>query len=68
VDIFRVVCFVQDMDVRMSGTVTLFEEFHSMRNVMDRVLGDFKADDNLSVSTEIDVFRNCFRVLPFLQE
>jgi hypothetical protein len=49
--------------------VTLFEERFGVNAIMDRMLGDLQAgDDLLIISTEIEVFRNLFLVLPVLQE
>ena len=57
-DLFGVVSFVHDIEVRMSGSVTLFEEFFSVRDIMDRMLGDLQAGDNLSISISRD---RCFQ-------
>lgn len=48
-DLFGVVSVTPDIEVRVSGSVTMFEEFLGMRNVMDRVLGDLQAGDNLKI-------------------
>jgi hypothetical protein len=39
-DLFGVVTFVHDIEVRMSGLLTLFQEWFSVKNIMDRMLGD----------------------------
>jgi hypothetical protein len=68
-DFFRIISFIQDIKVRTPNLVALFQEFFSMRYIMDRMLGDLQAgDDLLIISTEIEVFRNLFLVLPVLQE
>jgi hypothetical protein len=46
-DLFGIVSFVHDIKMRRSGPVTLFEEFFSVRNIMDRVLGDLETGDDL---------------------
>ena len=38
----------------MSDSVTLFQEFLSMRDIVDRMLGDFQTGDNLSISANRD--------------
>jgi len=48
-DLFGVVSFVHDIEVRMSDTVTLFQEFFGVRDIMDRMLGDLQAGYNLSI-------------------
>lgn len=68
-DLFGVLSFVHDVEGRMSDTATLFEEYLTMRDIMDRMLGDLQTGDNLSIRiTEIDVFRNRFLVLPVRQK
>ena len=57
-DLFGVVTFVHDIEVRMSGSVTLFEEFLGMRNIMDRMLGDLQTGDNLLIGIDGD---GCFQ-------
>jgi hypothetical protein len=47
VDLFGVVSFVHDIEVGLSGSVSLFQEFFSVRDIVDRVLGYFQAGDNL---------------------
>jgi hypothetical protein len=48
-DFFGVVSLVHDIELRMPDTVTLFQEFFGMRNIMDRILGDLQSGDNLSI-------------------
>ena len=38
----------------MSGPVTLFKEFFSMRDIVDRVLGDLQTGDNLLIRINSD--------------
>ena len=57
-DLFGVVTFVHDIEVRRSGSVTLLEEFLGMRNVMDRMLGDLQTGDNLLIRVNGD---GCFQ-------
>ena len=69
VNIFRIVSFIEDVGIRFSRSVTLNEEFFRVRDVMDRfweILNPVMICR--SVSTEIEVFRNRFRVFPVLQE
>jgi len=47
VDLFSIVPFVHDVEVGLSGSVTLFQKFFSVRDIMDRVLGDLQTGDNL---------------------
>jgi hypothetical protein len=42
----------------MYESVTLFEEFFCMRDIMDRKLGYFEAGDNLPISIDRD---RCFQ-------
>jgi len=51
-DLFRVVSFVHDIEVRMPESVTLLEEFFGVRNVMDRMLRDLKTGNNLSIGID----------------
>jgi hypothetical protein len=53
-DLFGVVSFVHDIEVRMSDPVTLFEEFFGVRDIVDRMLGDFQTGDYLSISINRD--------------
>jgi hypothetical protein len=57
-DLFGIVSFVHDIEVRRSGSVTLFEEFLGMRNIMDRMLGDLQTSDNLLIHVNGD---GCFQ-------
>jgi hypothetical protein len=57
-DLFGVVTFVHDIEVRVSGTVTLFEEFLGMKNIVDRMLGDLQTGDNLLIGINGD---GCFQ-------
>jgi hypothetical protein len=68
-DFFRVISLIHDIEVRMSDPVTLFQEFFSVRDIMDRVLRNLKTGNNLSIRINRDRgFRNHFLVLPVLQE
>jgi hypothetical protein len=51
-DLFGVVTFVHDIEVRLSESVTLLEEFFGVRNVMDRMLRDFETGNNLSIGID----------------
>jgi len=53
-DLFGVVSFIHDIEVRMSDPVTLFREFFSVRNIMDRMLGDLQTGDDLSIGIDRD--------------
>ena len=48
-DLFGVASFVHDIMVRMSDTVTLFQKFFGMQDIMDRMLIYFQTGDNLSI-------------------
>jgi len=53
-DRFGVVSFVPDIEIRMSDSVKLFQEFFGMRDIMNRLLGDLQTGDNLSISSNRD--------------
>jgi hypothetical protein len=53
-DLFRVVCFVHDIEVRWSGPVTLFEESFGVNAVMNRMLGDLQTCDDLLIRIDRD--------------
>jgi len=53
-DLFGVVSFNHDIEVRVSGSVTLFKEFLGMKNVVDRMWGDLQAGDNLLIGINRD--------------
>jgi hypothetical protein len=53
-DLFGVVSFVHDIKVRMSDSVTLFQEFFGVRDIVDRMLGDLQTGDNLSICIDRD--------------
>jgi len=53
-DTFRIVTFVHDIEVRFSGSVTLLEDFFSVRDIMDRVLRDLHSSDDLLSSIDSD--------------
>ena len=59
-DLFGVVSFVHDIEVRWSGSVTLFEKFLGMNNIVNRMLGDFQTGDNLLIRVNGD---GCFQEL-----
>ena len=46
-DIFRIVSFIHDIEIRFSGSVTLPEELFRVRDIVDRMLGDLQSSDNL---------------------
>ena len=46
-DLFGIVSFVHDIEVGFSGSVTLFQEFFGVRDIMDRVLRDLHTGDDL---------------------
>jgi len=50
VNLFGVVSFVHDVEIGMSDPVTLFGEFFSVRDVMDRMPGYLQTGYNLSIS------------------
>ena len=52
VNIFRVISFIEDVDLRFSRSVTLNEEFFRMRDIMDRLLGDLEPGNGLSISID----------------
>jgi len=49
-DLFGVVSFVHNIEVRMSDPVALFQEFFGLRDIVNRVLGDLQTGDNLLIS------------------
>ena len=53
-DLFGVVSYIHDVEVRLSDPVTLFQEFFCVRNIMDRMLGDFQTGDDLSIRIDGD--------------
>jgi hypothetical protein len=57
-DLFGVVTFVHDIEVGRSGSVTLFEKFLGMRDIMDRMLGDLQTGNNLLLGINRD---RCFQ-------
>ena len=52
--LFRIISFIHDIELRRSGPVTLFEEFFSMRNIMDGVLGDLQTGNDLLIRVNRD--------------
>ena len=65
VDLFRIVTFVHDIEVSLSGPVALFQKWFSVKNIMDRMLGDLQAGNNLKVSINRDRgFQEPFSGLP----
>lgn len=60
-DIFRVVSFVHNVEIGMSESVTLFQEFFGMRNVMDRMLRDLETSFETGYDLSIGIDRErCF--------
>ena len=55
VNIFRIVSFIEDVDIRLSGSVTLNEKFFCMRDIMNRLLGDLEPGNDLIIC--IDRYR-----------
>ena len=53
-DTFRIVSFIHDIEVGFSGSVTLREDFFSVRDIMDRVLRDLCPGDDLLSSIDCD--------------
>ena len=53
-DLFGVISLFHDIDVRMSESMTSLQEFFGVRDIVDRMLGDFHTDDNLSISANRD--------------
>ena len=53
-DLLRIVSFVHNIEVRMSKSVTLFEEFFGVWDIMNRMLGDLQTSDSLSISINGD--------------
>jgi hypothetical protein len=54
VNIFRIISFIEDVDIGFSCSMTLNEEFFRVRNIMDRLLGDLEPGDDLKVSIDGD--------------
>ena len=53
-DTFRIVSFIHDIEVGFSGSVTLLEDFFSVKDIMDRVLRDLHPGDDLLSSIDGD--------------
>ena len=53
-DLFGIVSFVHDIELRRSGPVTLFEKLFSVRDVMDRMPGDLQTGDDLLIRVNRD--------------
>ena len=53
-DLFGIVCFVHDIEIRGPGPVTLIEESLSVNAIMDRMLGDLQTRDNLLIHIDGD--------------
>jgi hypothetical protein len=47
VNLFRIVTFVHHIEVGFSSSLRLFQEFFSVRDIMDRMLGDIQSGNNL---------------------
>jgi hypothetical protein len=58
VNIFRIVSFIEDIGLRLSCSVTLNEKFFGVRDIVNRLLGDLKPGDDLSVNIDGD---GCFQ-------
>jgi hypothetical protein len=54
VNIFRIVSFIEDVDIGLSRSVALNEEFFRMWDVMNRLLGDLEPGNELPVSIDGD--------------
>jgi hypothetical protein len=68
-DLFSLVSFIHDEEVRSSDLAALFEEFFGVGDIMDRCGDSFRPVIICQgVSTEIEVFWNRFLVFPFLQK
>jgi len=46
-DLFGVISFVHNVEVRRSDPVALFQEFFGMRDIMNRLPGDLQSGNNL---------------------
>ena len=69
VDLFSIVPFIHDIEVGNSGSVTLFQKFFSMRDIVDRMLRDLQTCDNLVRSIDGNRgFQESFSCLPVLHE
>lgn len=53
-NVFGVVSFVYDVEVRLSGSVRLVQEFLGMGDIMDRMLRDLQTADDLERSIDGD--------------
>ena len=53
-DLFGVVSFVHNVEVRMSDPVTFFKGFFSVRDIMNRLLGDHEPSNDLPVGIDGD--------------
>jgi hypothetical protein len=54
VNIFRIVSFIEDVDIGFSRFVTLNKEFFCVRDIMDRLLGDLEPGYDLLISIDGD--------------
>jgi len=54
VNIFRIVSFIEDIDIRLSRSVILNEEFFRMKDIMNRLLGDLEPGTDLPVGIDRD--------------
>jgi len=53
-DLFGVVSFIHDIEVRIPDPVTLSEEFLGMRYIVNQMLGDLQTGDNLLIHNDGD--------------
>jgi hypothetical protein len=53
-NLFGIVSFIHDIKVRMTDPMALFQDFFSVWDIMNRMLGDLQTGNNLSISINRD--------------
>ncbi len=53
-DVFGIVTIIHDADFGFSGSVTVFDQGFSMRDIMNRMLRDFQRCDDLLIGIDSD--------------
>lgn len=54
-DFFGVVSLVRNIEIRLPDTMTLFEMFLGMMYIVDWILGDLQASDDLLTGIDSDI-------------
>jgi len=53
-DFFPILSLIDNIEIRFPHSITLLKEFFSLRDIMDRMLGDPHSSDNLKRSIHGD--------------